>query len=119
MHLHEVPPDVVQLVEKVPLDVVLPEEMVPPDEVPPLEGVVHLNRVLLNVVQSKLALDKPARDKPAEDKPAEDKPGKRKLQQMEADSPAVNVIYCGSEWTRSGECFAPWKVYCERFHLIH
>jgi hypothetical protein len=44
------------LLNKVPLDVVLLEEMVHPDEVPPLEEVVHLNKVLLNVVQSKPAL---------------------------------------------------------------
>ncbi len=35
---------------------VLLEEMVHPDEVSPLEEVVHQNRVLLNVVQSKPAL---------------------------------------------------------------
>jgi hypothetical protein len=49
--------------------------------------VVHLNRVLLDVVQSKLALGKLAGDKMVEDKQC-----KRKLQQMEADSLAVNVI---------------------------
>ncbi len=83
----------VQLVEEVPLDVVLLEEMVQPDEVPPLEEVmhydvvhpgevsplkdgvhpdevppleevVHLNRVLLNVVQSKPALSMPAESMP-------------------------------------------------------
>ncbi len=57
-HPDEVPPleEMVQLVKKVPLDVVLLEEMVQPDGVPPLEEVVHLNRVLLNLVQSKPAL---------------------------------------------------------------
>jgi hypothetical protein len=134
----------VQLVEKVPLDVVLLEEMAHPDEVPPLEEVVHLNRMLLNVVQSKPALsmlvesmsvhldevplegevpldvvhsdkvppleevvqlkevvrlskvpldvvqDKPAQGKLVVDKLEEQH--KRKLHQMEADSPAAIVI---------------------------
>ncbi len=58
VHPGEVPPleEMVQLVEEVPLEVVLLEEMVQPDEVPPLEEVVHLNRVHLTVVQSKPAL---------------------------------------------------------------
>jgi hypothetical protein len=76
-----------------------------------------------------LAESMPAQDKLAEDMPAQgelvvDKLGeqcKRKLQQMEADSPAVIVIAymciiarlgegCGSEWTRSGECIGLWKA---------
>jgi hypothetical protein len=51
----------------------------------PLEEVVHLDKVPLDVVQSKPALSMLVEDKL-------EKQCKRKLQQMEADSPAVNVI---------------------------
>ncbi len=46
--------------------------------------------------------DKLAEDKLAEDKMVEDKQCKRKLQKMEADSPAVNVVaymYIVAGWT--------------------
>ncbi len=108
-HPNEVPPleEMVQLVEKVPLDRVLlnvvqskpalsmpvnpdevllegevPLNVVHSDKVPPLEEVVQLKEVPLDVVQ----------DKPAQEQMVEDTQCKRKLQQMEADSPAVNVI---------------------------
>jgi hypothetical protein len=42
--------------------------------------------------EDNLAEDKLAKDKPAEDKMVEDKQGKRKLQQMEADNPAIDIV---------------------------
>jgi hypothetical protein len=102
VHLDKVP-----LEGEVPLDVVHPnkvplEEVVHSDEVPPLEEVVQLKEVVrpnkvpledevpLDVVQDKPVLSMPAEDMPAKGELVEDKLGK--LHQMEADSPAVNVI---------------------------
>ena len=98
VHHDEVPPleEMVQLVKKVPQDVVPLMGEVALDREEPLEDEVHLNRVLLDVVHPgevpPLVEMVPLVGEPAEDKMVEDRQCKRKLQQMEADSPAVNVI---------------------------
>ena len=43
-------------------------------------------------VQDELAVDKPAQGKLVVDKLVEDKQCKRKLQQMEADNPAIDIV---------------------------
>jgi hypothetical protein len=93
VHLDKVLQSVVPLEGVVHLGKVLPlGQVVHPDKVLPLEGEVPLNE--------EVPLEKPALSLLAEDMPAQgelvvDKlkeQHKRKLHQMEADNPAVNVI---------------------------
>ncbi len=74
--------DEVLLEGEVPLNMVHSDKVPPLEEVVQLKEVVRLSEVPLDVVQ----------DKPAQEQLVENKQCKRKLQQMEADSPAVNVI---------------------------
>ncbi len=85
VHLDKVHPNVVPLEEAVPLEGVVNLEEVPLDVVPLEEKVPLEEEVPLEVVH----LDKPALSMLVESMPVQHK---RKLHQMEADSPAVIVI---------------------------
>jgi hypothetical protein len=113
VHLNRVPPDMMPLEEGMSLEKVVPQgEVVHPDKVLPLGEEVPLEEPTLSMpAQGELVVDKLEEQQ------------KRKLHQMEADSPAVIVIAymciiassemekgCGSEWTRLGECSGLWKA---------
>jgi hypothetical protein len=69
-----------------------PAEDKPAEDEPAEDGPAEDKLAEDKLAKDKPAADKLAEDKLAEDKMVEDKQGKRKLQQMEADNPAIDIV---------------------------